>query len=68
MLARRRRFLDYSKVYSGFTERSLLAWNRSKSITHYMFHILVPKSVLLFLTFSPLGFMTSTISLSDHST
>ena len=68
MLAPRRLFLDYSKVYGDFTERSLLAWNRSKSITHYMFHILIPKSVLLFLTFSSLGFLTPTISLRDHST
>ena len=64
----KRRFHDYSNVYSDVTERWLLAWNRSNNITHYIFHILIRKSVLLFLTFVPLGLMTPTISLRDPST
>ena len=50
MLAPRRCCLDHSKVYSDVTERWLLAWNQNKHITYYMFHILIPKSVFIYLT------------------
>ena len=48
MLASRRRCLDYLKVYCNVTERWLLAWN--KNTTFNIFHILIAKSVLVFLT------------------
>ena len=50
MLAPRRRCLYYSKVYSDVTERLLLAWNQNKQITYYIYCILIPNSVLIFLT------------------
>ena len=50
MLASRRRCLFYSKAYSDFANRWLLAWNQNKQITYYIFHILIPNSVLIFLT------------------
>ena len=53
MLAPRRHCLDYSKFYCDVTERWLLAWNQSKYITYYIFHILIPESVLVFLTYAP---------------
>ena len=52
MLAPRKCCLDYSKVYSNVTERWLLAWDQNKNITYYIFHILIPKSVLVFLAFA----------------
>ena len=50
MLAPRRHRLDYSKVNNDVTERWLLAWNQKKHITYYIFYILIPNSVLIFLT------------------
>ena len=49
MLVHRRRFLDYSKVYSDVTERWLLAWNQSRNIRYYIIQILILKSLLVFL-------------------
>ena len=34
MLASRRCYLDYSKVFSHVVERWLLAWNQNKQITY----------------------------------
>ena len=66
MLAPKRRCLDYSNVYCDVTERWLLAWNQNKHITYYIFHKPIPKSVLVFFTFTPLRFMmTPTSSRSD---
>ena len=56
MLAPRRRCVDYSKVYHDITGRCLLAWNQNKHITYYIFHKLIPKSVLVFCTFAPTPF------------
>ena len=56
MLAPRRRCLDYSKVYCDVTERWFLAWNQNKHITYYIFHKLIPKSVLVFFTCAPTSF------------
>ena len=50
MLAPRRHCLYYSRVYSDVTKRWLLAWNQIKEITYYIFYILIPNSVLIFLT------------------
>ena len=50
LLAPRRHCLDYSKVYSDVTERWLLAWNQNKQITYCISYILIPNSVLIFLT------------------
>ena len=55
MVALRRRCLDYSKVYCDVTERWLLAWNQNKTLC-YIFHILIPKLVLVFHTFAPNSF------------
>ena len=41
MLAPRRRYLDYLKVYSDVTERWLLVWNQNK---RYIVHILYSNS------------------------
>ena len=67
MLAPRRRCFDYSKVYCNVTKRWLLAWNQNKHIKYYIFHILIPKSVLVFHTFSPFRLMTLTSSLWQSS-
>ena len=56
MLAPRRRYLDYLKVYCDVTERCLLAWNQSKHIIYYIFHILIPKSLLVLHTLAPTSF------------
>ena len=56
MLAPRRRYLDYSKVYCDITERSFIAWNQNKHIIYYIFHKLISKSVLVFFTFAPTSF------------
>ena len=37
MLAARRRYLHYSKVYSDFRKRGLLAWKQNKQITYYIY-------------------------------
>ena len=50
MLAPRRRCIYYSKVYSDVTKRWLLAWNQNKQIRYYICYILIPNSVLIFLT------------------
>ena len=50
MLTPRRLCLDYSKIYSDATEIWLLAWNQNKQIKYYIFYILIPNSVLVFLT------------------
>ena len=50
MLPPRRCYFDYSKVYSDVTESWLLGWNQNEQITYYMFYILIPNSVLIFLT------------------
>ena len=39
MLAARRRYLDYSKVYSDVIERGLLAWDQNKQITYYIYFV-----------------------------
>ena len=44
------------EVYFDVRERWLLAWNQNKHIMYYMFHILIPKSVLLFHTFALTSF------------
>ena len=67
MVAPRRRCLDYSKVYY-VTGRWLLAWNQNKYLTYYIFHILIPKSVLVFFNSPPLRLMmTPTSSLRGSS-
>ena len=53
MLAPWRHCLHYGKVYWDVTTRLLLAWNQNKHITYYIFHILLPKSILVFFTFAP---------------
>ena len=60
MLASWRRCLNYSKVYYGVTERCVLAWNQNKHIAYYIFHKLIPKSVLVFCTFAPTSFDVDT--------
>ena len=50
MLPSRRHCLDYSKGYSGVTERWFLAKNQNKQIKYCIFYILIPNSVLIFLT------------------
>ena len=37
MLAARRRYLHYSKVYSDVTKRGLLVWKQNKQITYYIY-------------------------------
>ena len=58
MLASRRRCLVNSKVYCDVRKRS--DWHGTKTdilnITYYIFHILIPKSVLVFFTFAPTSF------------
>ena len=56
MLAPRRSCLGWSKVCCDFTKGWLLVWNQSKYITYYILHILIPKSVLVFFTFTPTSF------------
>ena len=58
MLAFRRRCLRYSKVYCDVRRSLLLAWNQTDilCITNSIFHILIPKSVLVFFTFAPTSF------------
>ena len=53
MLVPRRHCLDYSKVHFDVTERWLLGWHQNKHITYYIFHKLIPKSVLVLFTFAP---------------
>ena len=62
MLALRRRCLDFSKfiVITQNTERWLLASSQNKDITCYIFHKLIPKSVLVFFTFGPTLFHNDT--------
>ena len=55
-VAPRKRCLDYSKVYCDVTERWSLAWNQSKHIKYYTFHVLIPKLVLVFHTFAATSF------------
>ena len=50
MLAPRRRCLYYSKVYSDVTNTWLLELNQNKQIAYYIFNMLIPNSVLIFLT------------------
>ena len=50
MLAPRKRCLYYSKVYSDVTKTWLLELNQNKQITYYIFNMLIPNSVLIFLT------------------
>ena len=50
MLALRRCCLDYSKVYKDVIESCLLAWHQNKQITYYIFYLLIPNSVFIFLT------------------
>ena len=66
MLAPSRRCLDYSKVYSDATERWLLAWNQNKQITYYIFYILVPNPVLIFLTIAQIYFQQISIRTSQN--
>ena len=56
MLASRRCCLDYSKDCCDVTERWLLAWNKEKHISYYIFHKLTPKPVLVFFKFAPTSF------------
>ena len=56
MLAPKRCCLDYSKLYCDVTEQYLLVLNQNKNITYYIFHIRIPKSVLVFFTFAPTSF------------
>ena len=67
MLAPRRRCLDYSKVYCDVIEKWLLAWNKNKHIKYYIFHIIIPKSALLFHTFPSFRLLTPTSSLCGSS-
>ena len=56
----------YLEVYCDVRERWLLAWNQNKHMLYYIFHILIPKSVLVFQTFTPTSFlMMPTSSLRD---
>ena len=48
--------LEYSKVYNDVTERCLLGWNQNKHITYYAFHIVIRKSVLIFLTIAQIRY------------
>ena len=50
MLPPRRPCVDYTKVYCDVAEKWLLAWNQNKHIIYYIFHILIPKSLLVFHT------------------
>ena len=49
MLAPKKQCLYYSEISSDVTKRWLLAWNQNKQITYYIFYILIPNSVLIFL-------------------
>ena len=49
-LASRRYCRNHSKVYSDVTKRWLLAWNKNKQVTYYIFYILISNSLLIFLT------------------
>ena len=44
------------EVYCDVRERWLLAWNENKHIIYYVFHMLIPKSVLIFHKFAPTSF------------
>ena len=61
MLAPRRRCPYYSKVYSDVTKRWLLAWNQNKQFTYYIFYILIPNSVLIFLTIAQIWYQQISI-------
>ena len=67
MLAARRRYLHYSKVYSDVTKRGLLAWKQNKQITYYIyiyiyiFYIVIPNSVLTFLTIAQICYQQISI-------
>ena len=61
MLAPRRRCLYYSKVCSDVTKIWLLAWNQIKQITYYIFSILIPNSVLIFLTIAQICYQPISI-------
>ena len=57
---------SYLEVYCDVRESWLLAWNQNKHILYYIFHILIPKSVLVFQTFTSTSFlMIPTSSLCD---
>ena len=56
MLAPRGRCLHHSIVHCDVTERWLLTWNQNTHVIYYIFHILIPKSVLVFHTFAPNSF------------
>ena len=60
MVAPRRRCLDYSKAYSDVIERSF-AWHENKQITYYIFYILIPSLVLIFLTIAQICYHRTSI-------
>ena len=46
----------YFRVYCDVRERWFLAWNQNKHNIYYIFHILIPESVLVFHAFAPTSF------------
>ena len=61
MIAPRRHCLDYSKGYSDVTERWLLACNQSKNNRYYIFYIVIPNSVFIFLTIAQICYQEISI-------
>ena len=59
MIAARRGCVGYSKVYCDVRKRWFLAWNQNRDILRIKYSILsilIPKSVLVFFTFTPVSF------------
>ena len=52
----------YVRVYCDVRERCFLAWNQNKHNIYYIFHILIPKSVLDFHAFAPTSFDDSSFT------
>ena len=66
--APRRPCLGYSKVYCDVRKRWLLASSQNRHITYSIFHILIPKSVLVFFTFAPTSFASISLLTFHMST
>ena len=66
--APRRPCLGYSKVYCDVRKRWLLASNQNRHITYSIFHILIPKSVLVFFTLAPTSFASISLLTFHMST
>ena len=61
MLASGSAVLIIQKLQKDVTERWLLAWNKNKQITYYILYILIPNSVLIFVTIAQISFQQISI-------